>query len=55
MKKPMVLSAMIVLILLVGGVFSPAQADTPTFYRLVPGTYVNGWPRFTIHVSQGLG
>jgi hypothetical protein len=27
---------------------SPAPSDTPTFYRLVPGTYVNGWPRFTI-------
>jgi hypothetical protein len=27
---------------------SPAADDTPTFYRLVPGTYVNGWPRFTI-------
>jgi hypothetical protein len=27
---------------------SPAPSDTPTFYHLVPGTYVNGWPRFTI-------
>jgi hypothetical protein len=27
---------------------SPAPADAPTFYRPVPGTYVNGWPRFTI-------
>jgi hypothetical protein len=27
---------------------APAKDDTPTFYRLVPGTYVNGWPRFTV-------
>jgi hypothetical protein len=27
---------------------SPAPSDTPTFYHLVPGTYVNGWPRFTV-------
>jgi hypothetical protein len=25
-----------------------ANEEKPTFYRLVPGTYVNGWPRFTI-------
>ena len=25
-----------------------AKDDKPTFYHLVPGTYVNGWPRFTI-------
>jgi hypothetical protein len=24
----------------------------PTFYQLVPGTYVNGWPRFTIHYPK---
>ncbi len=27
---------------------TPAKADTPAFYRFVPGTYVNPWPRFTI-------
>jgi hypothetical protein len=55
MKKPMVLSViMIALLLLVGSVLTPSSAqapttdDTPTFYRLVPGTYVNGWPRFTV-------
>jgi hypothetical protein len=26
--------------------------DTPTFYRLVPGTYVNGFPRFTVHYPK---
>jgi hypothetical protein len=31
---------------------TPAAADIPTFYRLVPGVYVNGWPRFTIHYSK---
>jgi hypothetical protein len=31
---------------------SPTPSDTPTFYRLVPGTYVNGWPRFTIHYPK---
>jgi hypothetical protein len=29
-----------------------ANDQTPTFYRLVPGTYVNGWPRFTIHYPK---
>jgi hypothetical protein len=54
MKKLLVLPVMITLILLVGSVFPPAHAqsptpsDTPTFYRLVPGTYVNPWPRFTV-------
>jgi hypothetical protein len=44
--------------LLMAGLFtpgysqSPATSDTPTFYRLVPGTYVNGWPRFTIHYPK---
>jgi hypothetical protein len=54
MKKRVALSAFISLILLTGSVFTPAlsqaptPSDTPTFYRLVPGTYVNPWPRFTI-------
>jgi hypothetical protein len=26
----------------------PVKEDKPTFYRLTPGVYVNGWPRFTI-------
>ena len=39
---------------LTGGSVAPAHAqdsakdDTPTFYHLVPGTYVNPWPRFTV-------
>jgi hypothetical protein len=58
MKKPLILSVMIALILLVGGFLIPSRAqapakdDTPTFYRLVPGLYVNGWPRFTIHYPK---
>jgi hypothetical protein len=53
-KKIIVLSVMTAVILLVGSVFtpvfaqSPTSSDTSTFYRLVPGTYVNGYPRFTI-------
>jgi hypothetical protein len=31
---------------------NPADEEKPTFYRLVPGTYVNGWPRFTIHYPK---
>jgi ketosteroid isomerase-like protein len=40
--------------LLTWGSVAPAHAqdsakdDKPTFYHLVPGTYVNGWPRFTM-------
>jgi hypothetical protein len=58
MKKPFVLFIMIALMALAGSVFlpsyaqAPAKDDTPTFYRLVPGTYVNGWPRFTVHYPK---
>jgi hypothetical protein len=55
MKKLIVLSVITALImLLTWGSLAPAHAqdaakdDEPTFYRLVAGTYVNGWPRFTI-------
>jgi hypothetical protein len=54
MRKLSIVSVMIAVTLLFTGVFtpaysqSPAAVDTPTFYRLVPGTYVNGYPRFTI-------
>jgi hypothetical protein len=27
---------------------APAPSDTPTFHNLTPGTYVNGYPRFTV-------
>jgi hypothetical protein len=29
-----------------------AKDDKPTFYHLLPGTYVNGWPRFTVHYPK---
>jgi hypothetical protein len=54
MKKLIVVSMIMVLILLMGSSFSPAHAqdiakeEKPTFYRLTPGVYVNGWPRFTV-------
>ena len=40
--------------LLAGGFFAPTHAqdptkeEKPTFYRLTPGVYVNGWPRFRV-------
>ena len=54
MKKLIVLSLIMAVMFLTGGSGAPARAqdpanaDKPTFYHLVPGTYVNGWPRFTI-------
>jgi hypothetical protein len=54
MKKLIPLLLVVAVLLLVGGSFAPAYAqdsaneEKPTFYRLVPGTYVNGWPRFTV-------
>ena len=54
MKKLMVLSVVMAVMLLTWGSVAPARAqdsakdDKPTFYHLVPGTYVNGWPRFTV-------
>jgi hypothetical protein len=58
MKKVIVLSAiMAVMFLTWGSVASvyaqdTAKDDKPTFYHLVPGTYVNPWPRFTIHYPK---
>ena len=58
MKKLIVLSLIMAGIVLIAGFFTPSHAqdtakdDTPTFYHLVPGTYVNGWPRFTIHYPK---
>ena len=54
MKKliPLLLSMAITLV--AGGFFTqvhaqdPTKDDKPTFYRLIPGVYVNPWPRFTI-------
>jgi hypothetical protein len=58
MKKPIVLSVIMALMLLVGSSFAPSHAqdsakeEKPTFHRLTPGVYVNGWPRFTIHYPK---
>ena len=57
MKTLVFISAALALLLL-ANFFAPAVAqdslkdNTPTFYHLVPGTYVNGWPRFTIHYPK---
>jgi hypothetical protein len=57
-KKAVVVSLAMVLLLLGGGSLipsyaqTPAEDDTPTFYRLVPGTYVNGWPRFSVRYPK---
>ena len=54
MKKPFGVLMTMALMLLTGSLFALAQPqdahkeEKPTFYRLVPGTYVNGWPRFTV-------
>jgi hypothetical protein len=54
MKKLSIVSVVIAVALLFTGVFARAYSqntstdNTPTFYRLVPGTYVNPWPRFTV-------
>jgi hypothetical protein len=55
MKKIIVLSAIMAVTFLTWGFIASVYAqdtakkdDKPTFYHLVPGTYVNGWPRFTI-------
>jgi hypothetical protein len=54
MKKLTLVLLAIAVASLAWGFFAPAHAqdpakqEKPTFYRLVPGTYVNGWPRFTI-------
>jgi hypothetical protein len=58
MKKLIVLSVIMAFMLLTWGSLAPVQPqeptneEKPTFYRLVPGTYVNGWPRFTIHYPK---
>jgi hypothetical protein len=54
MRRSIVLSVATAFLLLAGtSAISFSGQDTsddqtPTFYRLVPGTFVNGWPRFTI-------
>jgi hypothetical protein len=57
MKRLIVLSVIMAVMLLAWGSV-PAHAqdsakdDKPTFYHLLPGTYVNGWPRFTVHYPK---
>jgi hypothetical protein len=54
MKKPIIISVIMPLMLLAWSLFSPSYAqdpaneEKPTFYRLTPGVYVNPWPRFTV-------
>jgi hypothetical protein len=57
MKKPIVVSVIMALALLAGGLIpayaqDPAKEEKPTFYRLTPGVYVNGWPRCTVHYPK---
>jgi hypothetical protein len=58
MKKLIVKLMIIAFILLMGGSLpaaqsqNPADEEKPTFYRLTPGVYVNGWPRFTIYYPK---
>jgi hypothetical protein len=58
MKMLIVLSVILAVTLLAGNFFAPAYAldpaneEKPTFYRLTPGVYVNGWPRFTIRYPK---
>jgi hypothetical protein len=61
MKKLIVISMVMDLMLLACGFFAPAYAQDPaseektTFYRLIPGVYVNGWPRFTVTYPKEWG
>jgi hypothetical protein len=54
MKKPIIVSMIMAFMLLAWSSFASAQPqestkeEKPTFYRLIPGVYVNGWPRFTV-------
>jgi hypothetical protein len=58
MKRLVVLAVIMAVTFLTWSSVAPAHAqdsakdDKPTFYHLVPGTYVNGWPRFTVHYPK---
>jgi hypothetical protein len=58
MKTAIVPLVIIALLLFTGSAFVSSSAqdttndDKPTFYRLTPGVYVNGWPRFTVHYPK---
>ena len=54
MKKPIAISLIMAGMVLMVGIFAPAQAQSPgidlkpTFISPTPGLYVNGWPPFTV-------
>jgi hypothetical protein len=54
MKKVIIVLMSLAVALLAGSFFAPSPAqnpaknEKPTFYRLTPGVYMNGWPRFTV-------
>jgi len=58
MKRLIVLSLLTAVTFLTWGFIASVYAqdtakdDKPTFYHLVPGTYVNSWPRFTVHYPR---
>jgi hypothetical protein len=58
MKRSLLLSVIVAITLLAGvsptliHAQVPANDDKPTFYHFVPGTYVNGWPRCTVHYPK---
>jgi hypothetical protein len=58
MKRHIVVSVIMALMLLAWGFFAPAHTqdpedeEKPTFYRLIPGVYVNGYPRFTVRYPK---
>src|SRR5208337_2303293 len=58
MKKLIVLAVIMAVTLLTWSSLTPVRAqdfakdDKPTFYRLTPGVYVNGWPRLIIHYPK---
>ena len=58
MKKLITLLLAIAVTLLAWSSFAPghsqdlAKEEKPTFYRLIPGVYVNGYPRFTVRYPK---
>jgi hypothetical protein len=56
--KRLIFLSLIIAVLLSKSFLAPSHAqeiakeEKPTFYRLTPGVYVNGWPRFTIHYPK---
>ena len=58
MKKSIIVSMIMAVMLLAWCFFAPVHAqdpadeEKPTFYRLIPGVYVNGWPRCTVHYPK---